>query len=387
MRRKKPFPVRLFFVLPALMIAFAVFSPAVCAEGTQSNIIQEQMQQSGAGGLKNKAPQNAQQGLNQMHINGPDSGSLAKFTPANLLGYALSQFKTAAAGPLRAVAEIGGIIIAFALLNTLSDSFAEKSMTGVFGIISALCAAAAILVPVSGCVSMCAQVIRQSSDFMISFVPVYSSLAAVSGHPASATAFGALLLAASEGIGTLASTTFVPMVDIFLAFCVVGAVSPSIKIGGLSGFLKSFVSWSLGLCLTVFTGILSIQGFVTSAADSLATKTAKFVVEGAVPVIGGSISDALNTVLGCASLLKTVTGAYAIVVFVLTYLPPVLECVVWMLAADLSLAAAEILGVENLSGFLKAVKDALGLLVALVAASAIAMIVSVSVMLMMGMGN
>jgi stage III sporulation protein AE len=106
-----------------------------------------------------------------------------------------------------------------------------------------------------------------------------------------------------------------------------------------------------------------------------------------VPVIGSVISEAVNTVVSCANLLKTTTGAFAIVVFIVTFLPPLLNCLMWMLATDLSIAIAEILGIDNVTGLLKAVKETLKLLIALILTAALAMIVSVSVMLLLGMNS
>jgi len=80
-------------------------------------------------------------------------------------------------------------------------------------------------------------------------------------------------------------------------------------------------------------------------------------------------------------------GAYAIIVFLLAFLSPVLECLLWMLAVDISLVIADILGIESVIGLLKSVKEALRMLISLVLAVALAMIISVSVMLMLGMGN
>jgi stage III sporulation protein AE len=355
--------------------------------GANNALLQEQSSNSGAGQLQGKAPQSAQKSLDSLGIKSGDVNSLSQFTPANMLKTVMNSLQSAAEAPLKAVAAVLGILLVCALLNTLKNSFGEKSLQNVFDVVSALCIASVIIVPVSQCVSFCAQTITQSSDFMLTFLPVYTALASVSGHPASAIAFQSLLLVASEALTQIASTTFVPMVDIYLGFCVVGAVSPGVNISGIASFVKNTVTWGLGLCMTIYVGILTIQGLISNAADNVTMKAAKFVVEGAVPVIGGAISDAMNTVISCAGLLKTAVGAYAIVVFILAFLPPVLECFIWLIAADFSLAVADILGISNMSGMLKAFKEALKLLLALVLVSALAMIVSVSVMLLVGMGS
>jgi stage III sporulation protein AE len=387
------------FVL--LLCIMTVFASGLCvdasAQGTASQassipeqsdkIIEEQEQKSGAAGLSNNVPESAKSSLSSLGINGSDNQSLARFTPANLLKAAISSLKETASAPVKSLCAVLAIIIACALLNTLKSSFADKSLQGVFNIVSSLCIAAIILAPVSQCVSYCAKVITDSSKFMLTFLPVFSTLAVASGHPASAVATQSILLVSSEALSRITATTFVPMVDIYLAFCVVGSVSSEVNINGIASFVKTAVSWALGLCLAIYTGILTVQGVIASASDNLTIKTAKFVANGAVPVIGGAISDAMNTVISCAGLLKTSVGAYAIIVFIFTFLPPVLECLLWILTAELSFAVADILGISNMSGLLKSVSEALKLLIALISASALVMIVSVSVMLLLGMNN
>lgn len=357
------------------------------AGGGTDSVLQEQAQKSGAGALSNQVPESAKKSLNQLGIRSGNASSFTKFTPANLFRMAAGSAASAAKAPLRAVACVFGILLCCALLGTLKSTFGEQSLQGVFDLVAALCIATVILIPVSQCVSTAAQTIRDSSGFMVSFLPVFSSLAVASGHPASAVASESLLLALSNALSGISSSTFVPMVDLYLGFCVVGAVAPGVRIQGVAEFVRSIVSWALLLCLTIYVGILSVQGLIANAADNVSIKTAKFVVEGAVPVVGGAISDAVNTVISCAGLLKTATGAYAIVVFLFAFLPPLLECLIWMLAVDISLAAADILGIANLSGLFKAIREALKLLMALLAASALAMIVSIAVMLLLGMGN
>lgn len=379
---------RIFLVILILGMLFCLTAAAQNADDTSSasldSIISEQQKQSGADGLPRKVPDSAKSALNKAGIKNGDQKTLSRFTPANIFGTLVDNIKNAAKAPLKAIAAIVGILLACALLETLKNSFAESSMRNVFNVVTALCVASVILVPITACISDCAQTIKQSSDFMTAFLPVYSALITASGHPASAVATQSLLLVSSELLSQIVSTTFIPMLDIYLGFCVVGAVSPSINISGIAGFIKSAVSWALGLCLTIYSGILTVQGIIASAADNVTMKTAKFVVDGAIPVIGGAISDAMNTVISCAGLLKTSVGAYAIVVFIFAFLPPILECVMWLLAADISIAAAEILGVSNMQGMLKAIKEALKLIIAFVIASALALIISVSVMLLLG---
>jgi stage III sporulation protein AE len=368
-------------VVILLMLSFFTLGAAAA---DNDSIIGEQAQKSGASSLYGQTPGSAKTSLGSMGINGTDSGSLSNFTPAGLFNLVLSKLKDAIGAPLKAATAILGILLACALLGTMKNSLGEKPLKTVFQIVSTLCIAAVLLVPVSQCIADAAQTVNDSSKFMTSFMPVFVGLVAASGHPASAVTYQSLLVVSSQVISQISSTTFVPMVDMYLAFCVIGSVSPGINITSLASFLRKIVDFGLVLCITIFTGILTVQGLISQAADSVTIKTAKFVVGSVVPVIGSSISDAVNTVVSCANLLKTTTGAFAIVVLMVSFLPPILDCLLWMLVADVSLAVAEMLGIENITGLLKAVKEALRLLIALVLTAALAMIISVSVMLLLG---
>ncbi|MDR3645561.1 MAG: hypothetical protein P4M02_10850 [Clostridia bacterium] len=359
----------------------------VSAPQSISDIVEKQMQGSGANDLYSKAPQQAQNSLGKLGLKSPDPNGFSKLTPKGLFSLVLSNLSDAAKAPMRSMALVLGVLLAYALLNTLKTSLAEKPLKGVFDTVCSLCIAGSVIVPVAACIRTCDNTITQAGNFSISFLPVFAGLSAASGHPTSAAVLQAIMLMLSNGIIALASTTFVPLVSIYLAFCVIGSVAPGIKISGVASFAKNVAVWGMGLSVTIFVAVLAIQGMIANAADTVAVKAAKFVVGSFVPVVGSALSDALNTIVGCANLLKTATGAYAIVVFIVIFLPPVLECLLWMLAMDVSAAAAEILSVDSMKGLLKSVREALGVILALVISTELALIVSVSVMLLLGMGS
>ena len=386
-----------------LLAAWLLFPPGALAAGTSgtdtgststaattsaaSAIEQEQAEKSGASDLIQKVPDGVRAMLTRLGIRQPDAGSLSRFTPAGLFGLVWEKLRASAAAPLRAVTAVFGILLACALLGTMKNAVGEKPLKNVFDIVCILSIASVMLTPIIQCIRLAAQTVKQSADFMLAFLPVFVGLVASSGHPASAVAYQGLLLVSSEVLSRIAATTFVPMVDIFLAFCVIASVSPGIQIGGIAAFGRKALEWCLGICLTVFTALLTVQSLIAQAADTVSMKTAKFVVGSAVPVIGSTISDAVNTVVSCAGLLKTAVGAYALVVLILAFLPALLDCLLWMLAAEISVAFAQMLGITAVPALLKSIGEALKLLVALVMTSALTMIVSMTVMLMLGSGS
>ena len=370
-----------------VIILIALMFPLSASAADTDSMLSEQYRKSGASDVYSKASGDAKKTLGKMGVTGADSKSLTKFTPASVFKYMGDTIKQDMKAPLRAAAAVFGVLLACALLGAMKNSFGEKSLDTVFGLVSTLCIAAVLLVPVTQCVSYCARVINDATGFMTAFIPVFVALSTASGHPASAVVFQGLLLTVSQVVSQIAAKGFVPMVDMYLAFCVVGAISPGVDIGSIATFMRKIVSFAMILCMTVFTGILTVQSVISQASDNVAAKTAKFVVGSAVPVIGSAVSDAVNTVMSCANLLRSTTGVLSLIVFIVVFLPPVLDCLMWMLVADVSIIFADMLGVGQASGLLKAVSEALRLLTALVFSAALAMIISVSIMMMIGMNN
>jgi stage III sporulation protein AE len=372
------------------LLVLLVILPMLCfcaVAADTDNLMQQQLQQSGANKLSQNVPQQAKNSLNKLQINNADPSSISKFTPAGMFSVFVQSAKDAAQRPFKSLALVVGVLLIYALLGTLKTSLGENPLKNVFDTICMLCISAAVIVPISQTIAYCAQTIKTSGLFTISFLPVFTGLVAVSGHPASATIYQGFLLLVCNIIIQLSETTFIPMVSIYLAFCVIGSVSPGVNISGLASFAKSFVFWGLGLCITVFVGILTIQSMISNAADTVTMKTAKFMVGSFVPVIGSAIGEALNTVVGCANLLKTATGAYAIIVFILAYLPPILECVIWILVIEIAVAIAEILSIGGMQKFLKAIKEALSIMMALVLTCALALIISTTIMITLSGGG
>ena len=60
--------------------------------------------------------------------------------------------------------------------------------------------------------------------------------------------------------------------------------------------------------LTIFLGVLSVQGTATAVADGIAVKTAKFVTGNFIPVVGRMFTEAADTVISASGLLKNTVG-------------------------------------------------------------------------------
>ncbi|MBC7960788.1 MAG: hypothetical protein H7X94_13095, partial [Vallitaleaceae bacterium] len=104
--------------------------------------------------------------------------------------------------------------------------------------------------------------------------------------------------------------------------------------------LKKGYEWTLKIMLWLFIGIFGLQSFGLPVVDGLITRTTKQSL-GIVPVVGSTLSEISDIVLGCGTVIKNAFGVGAIIAIVLIALTPVVKIAVIALAYKVSAAFIE----------------------------------------------
>ena len=245
--------------------------------------------------------------------------------------------------------------------------------------IAALSVSAVALVPVFAVIISAARSIKAGAQFMLSFVPIYSTVLFASGKPVTSAAQGTLLLAASEGLVQLSSYVITPLVGSYMALCLCGSVSPIINSAGLSELIKKSANWIIGLVSTVYLGVLSFQTTVNSAADNLAVRTGKFLVGSFIPVVGGAVSEALTTVQSCVSMLRATVGIYGALSLALILLPVIIELILWRMTLLVCASVSSVFEIEHIGSVLRAADAAVSFLLGIMLLCGLAFIISITV--------
>ena len=158
---------------------------------------------------------------------------------------------------------------------------------------------------------------RQAVETMASgmqalFPLLLTLLAAVGGTGASAF-FQPAIVAAS---GTMTALVRNVTLSFAIATALVTAlahITPHFSLTKLRALLKSVANWSLGICFTVFIGVMAVQGFGAAALDGVTLRTAKYAIDNFVPIVGGMFSDTMDTLIACSLLVKNALGATGLV--------------------------------------------------------------------------
>ncbi|MBC8569606.1 stage III sporulation protein AE [Zongyangia hominis] len=381
----------LLFLLVLVLLTVPVHAASSGESQSQSPDIQEQfdeqLQSSGADELIENAPEEVKESLYDLGLDTISFQKILSLSPKEFLPFFVDQIKGIVVRPIKLLAIVVGIIVLCALMNTLKQSIAKNRLNEVFHVVSILCICAAVITPVIDCISKTGKTIFDCSNFLISFVPVLSGVMTAGGQIVTSTSYQIFLFWAAEIVSVLVSRTLVPFLGIYLAIAIVASINPEFQLYKIADSIKSFVCWALGGLLTVFVGILSIQGIVASSADTVSLKATKFLISSVIPVVGGALSDALGSVQSCVKLLKTSVGAYGIIIAVLTFLPLLIESVSWLLVTKVSQIVADFLGVEGIAPVLKATSSVISIILSIILCFMMLIIITTTIMMMLGTGG
>lgn len=332
-------------------------------------------------GFTEKLPDEGKKALEELGIKGFDIENLSSLSYKDIFVFVAEQIIEKIKEPLYASAAVTACIIICALAGTFTDNMKISGKT-----INAVCAvtsSAIFIIPVKNVMFSSASVIKNCSDFMLGFIPVYSSAVAASGYVSSAAGFHSLMLAAVTIISETADRIIVPLIGIYLGISVAGSVS-DIDMTEISKSVKNFAVWILGGAMTVFSGIMGLGTLAASSADGAFSKTAKFLIGTAVPVVGSTVSDAMSTVRSCLQITKNMLGIYAVLAVAVIFIPPIISLASWKISLYFSSIISSVFNNRNLSSLLSSASSVLGIMMALVILTGIFFIFAVFIMLTPG---
>ena len=194
--------------------------------------------------------------------------------------------------------------------------------------------------------------------------------------------YNVLLFGACQGINGLLQAAFVPIISCYLSLSIITEIVPQMGMRDLVSGFKKVIIWGLGVTMTVFVALLSLQSAIAGGGDNVTVKATKFMISSLIPGVGGSLSELFMATQGCIQLVKSTVGAAGIVIAALTFLPIVVRVALWQAVSTGGSAIADMLGIGELSRLLKSVGSALSIMLAIALYYAMLFIVSTSLMIL-----
>ncbi|WP_281357994.1 stage III sporulation protein AE [Bacillus haikouensis] len=175
-------------------------------------------------------------------------------------------------------------------------------------------------------------------NFIIALIPLLLALIAASGGMVSAAFFHPVILFLMNTSGLLIQNVVLPLLFLSALLSIVSTLSQHYKVTQLAQLLRSWSIGLLGAFMTVFLGVISVQGATAAVTDGITVRTAKFITGNFVPVIGRMFTDAADTVISASVLLKNTVGIAGVAIVLIIAAFPAIK--ILMIAFIYKLAAA-----------------------------------------------
>lgn len=222
------------------------------------------------------------------------------------------------------------------------------------------------------------QTIEELDIFSKALLPTLSAAAAAGGCAVSASVRQVATVFFSDLLISLIRSLLLPLVWVFVALSAADAILPAGRLSGIAQGLHKAATWLLSGSLLLFTGYLSLSGAFASSADSLTLRMARSAIGTAIPVVGGIISDAADTILAGAGVLRQSVGIVGTLTILATCILPFLKLGVQYLLLKLSAFFAAAVAPEPLVKLLHALSSAFGLVLGMTGATAAMLLISVA---------
>lgn len=277
---------------------------------------------------------------------------------------------------LTSMVSILAIVIIHSILKSISENLENDNLSKIIYYVQYIAIVTVIMTNFSSIISMIKDTANNLVGCMNSLVPILISLMLYTGSITTSSVLEPIILFMINLIGNLINTILIPATLIIATLSIVSKIGDKVQIDKLSKFFNSGIVWILGVILTIFVGVISLEGTLSSSVDGITAKTTKAIVSSTIPIVGKILGDAVDTVLGCGIILKNAIGFIGVIIILGICVMPILKLAVLTVSYKLLAGLCEPIADVKIVKLLEQMGDIFKVLMAILC--------SISVMVIIG---
>ncbi|MDR2647312.1 MAG: hypothetical protein LBB67_04210 [Oscillospiraceae bacterium] len=341
---------------------------------------EEQLEASSANRLFDALPDDTQDALAGLGLDGIDFYKVLEASPRNILDTLFNLLQ----GGVSKILQSGALALAIVLLLSFAssalpdDEKPRHAVEAAGGILSIL-----MLLPgLSELMRGASEVVKVGSDFSLLLIPILAGIITAAGNPALALSYHTLTFAAAQGLAQLTDGVVVPCTSVVLGLTLVDSAAKDTQLSAIAGLIKKTVIGAFAVLASLFSALLSIKSLIANTADALVLRGVK-VVAGSVPLVGGALSEACGAILSSVALVKSTVGGFALIASLILYAPILIELLLWSFMLKILGATGDLFNQNGVSQVFKSVQYAVSILMACVLLNAALLAISTGLVLTM----
>ena len=276
------------------------------------------------------------------------------------------------------ISSIIAIVVIHSILKSISDGLENKGVSEVAYYVQYILIVTIIVKNFAEVLDLVKNSIDNLVGFMNSLIPILVTLMITTGSISGGSIMQPILLFMVTFIGNFIKNIIIPIILVSTALAIVSKISSKIQIDKLSKYFKSTVVWVLGVVLTLFVGILSVEGSLANSVDGVTAKTSKAAVSTLIPFVGKILGDAIDSVIGCGMILKNALGAIGTVIIIGICIKPIIKLVILMAMYYLLASLCQPIADDKIIKLLEQMGETFKILLAVMASSSAMAIIGIT---------
>lgn len=273
------------------------------------------------------------------------------------------------------------IVLIHSILKAVSDNLKNSNVSQIIYYVQYILIVTIIMSNFSDIINLVKETTENLVGFINVLVPLLITLMVYTGSITTTGLLEPIILFLINFIGNAINQVIIPIVLIVTALSIISKISDRVQIGKLANFFKSGVIWTLSIILTIFVGVISLEGTLGSTVDGITAKTTKAVVSSAVPIVGKILGDAVDTVLGCGVVLKNAVGVVGVIIVIGICIAPIIKLATLTIMYNLASAVIEPIADTKIVKLLSEMGGVFKLLLAILCSISVMLIVGVTLVI------
>lgn len=363
-------------------ILICIFSTSISIADTEDEVINSQMDSFNISNFIDEANKYSNDVLKDIDIQELLNNAIKGELDTNqLLKNIFPLLGTEIKEALKVMGSILIIVLIHSVLKSISDNLNNKSVTQITYYVQYILIATVIMTNFSSIITLTKEAVGNMISFIQLLFPLLMTLMLASGSVVSVNLVQPIILFIINLISNIFQSIIIPIILVGTALAIVSKISDRIQIDKLSKFLKSSSVWVIGILLTIFVGVLSIEGTLGSSVDGITAKTAKAAVSSFIPVVGKVLGDAVDTVIGCSAILKNAIGIVGVIVVIAICITPILKLAIITIIYHLTAALCEPIADSKIVSLITQMADTFKILLAILCSISVMLIIGITLVI------
>ena len=282
---------------------------------------------------------------------------------------------------LKTLISILVIIVIHGILKSITDNLENTNISQIIYFVQYILIVTLIMSNFTEIIKL----VKETADDLVGFInvllPLLLTLIVYTGGIATSSIIEPVILFAINLIGNAIKDILIPIMLIIVVFSIISKISERVQIDKLSKFLKSSVIWFLGVLLTIFVGVVSLEGTLSSSIDGITAKTAKAAVSSVIPVVGKVLGDVVDSVLGCGIILKNAVGFIGVLIIIGICIMPIIKIATLSIIYNLASAVVQPIADGKIVKLLEEMGGVFKVLLGILCALSVMLIVGITIVI------